>query len=179
MLVIVSDLHLTDGSTGLRIPSGAFRTFRERLADMAYDASKPDENIYKPIEVFDLVLLGDIFNLLRSTQWNNEAEGEKGFARRWSKTDDPALSQKIDNIVDGILQKNAQSLDVFQELADGTGISLPPSTKSGQVDRRVSRDPRSKSRVPVKVNIHYMCGNHDWYFHLKGPKYDSIRQKVV
>jgi hypothetical protein len=31
MLVIVSDLHLTDGTTGLRMPVGAFRTFRQRV----------------------------------------------------------------------------------------------------------------------------------------------------
>ena len=105
MLVIVSDLHLTDGTTGLRIPSGAFRVFRERLEDMAYDASKRDENTYKPIREFDLVLLGDIFDLLRSTQWNKEQQGQPGFARPWMDPNDPAVVQKIEDIVDGILQK--------------------------------------------------------------------------
>lgn len=179
MLVIVSDLHLTDGTTGLRIPSGAFRVFRERLEDMAYDASKQDGDTYKPIREFDLVLLGDIFDLLRSTQWTNQIKGQPGFARPWMDPNDPAIVRKINDIVDGILQKNDPSLDVFRELANGTAISLPPATKSGQVDRRVSRDHSSKSRVPIKVNIHYMCGNHDWYFHLPGSEYDQIREKVI
>ena len=56
MLVIVSDLHLTDGTTGMRIPPGAFRVFRERLEGMAYDASKREGDVYKPIREFDLVL---------------------------------------------------------------------------------------------------------------------------
>ena len=39
MLVIISDLHLTDGTSGETINAGAFRVFRERLSDLAYDAS--------------------------------------------------------------------------------------------------------------------------------------------
>ncbi|MFC1996743.1 hypothetical protein ACFLXI_03935 [Chloroflexota bacterium] len=179
MLVIISDLHLTDGTTGLRIPVGAFRVFRERLEDMAYDASKRADNTYKPIREFDLVLLGDIFDLLRSTQWNNEEKGQPGFARPWMDPYDPAVIKKVDDIVDGILQKNALSLEILRKLADGTAISLPPPTKGGQVDQRVSRDRRSKQRLPVKVNIHYMNGNHDWFFHLPGEPYDRIREKVI
>ncbi|HBX71171.1 MAG TPA: hypothetical protein DEH25_17800 [Chloroflexi bacterium] len=179
MLVIVSDLHLTDGTTGLRISSGAFRVFRERLADMAYDASKRDGDIYQPIEEFDLVLLGDIFDLLRSTHWNDEEKGQPGFARPWMDPNDPALIQKVEKIVDGILVQNAETLSVFRSLADGSAITLPPATKTNKVDSRVSRDPQSDKRLHVKVNIHYMNGNHDWYFHLPGPDYDRIRGKVI
>ena len=179
MLVIVSDLHLTDGTTGLRIPAGAFRLFRERLESMAYDASKRADDTYQPIREFDLVLLGDIFDLLRSTKWNNEQPGENGYARPWSNPDDPALARKVEQIVDGILEKNAESCEILHGLAGGTAISLPPATSKGEVDRRVSRDRRSGLRLPVKVNIHYMNGNHDWYFHLPGAKFDSIRQKVI
>jgi hypothetical protein len=51
MLVIASDLHLTDGtSSGETIRSSAFRIFRERLRDLAYDASWRADGKYKPIE---------------------------------------------------------------------------------------------------------------------------------
>ncbi|MEJ2708210.1 MAG: hypothetical protein P8074_11400 [Anaerolineales bacterium] len=179
MLVIVSDLHLTDGTTGLRIPVGAFRVFRERLESMAYDASKRDENTYKPIEAFDLVLLGDILDLLRSTRWNDENKGQAGYARPWSDHNSPAFVNKVEQIVEGIFQQNAKTFDILRSLADGTGISLPPATKTGGVDRRVSRDRRSASRLPVRVNIHYMNGNHDWIFHLPGANFDRIRRRVI
>ena len=179
MLVIVSDLHLTDGTTGLRISAGAFRVFRERLESMAYDASKRNSDTYVPIWEFDLVLLGDIFDLLRSTQWNNEVKGEDGYARPWSDPDDPALAHKVEQIVDGILQQNAESIAILHGLANGTEISLPPPTRNGEVDRRVSRDRRSRLRLPVKVNIHYMNGNHDWLFHPPGDNFDRIRKKVI
>ena len=69
MLVIVSDLHLTDGSSGETIQAGAFRGFRESLEEMARDASWRKDGTYLPVKTIDLVLLGDVFDLLRSTQW--------------------------------------------------------------------------------------------------------------
>ena len=65
MLVIISDLHLTDGSSGETIRAGAFRVFRESIRNMAYDASWRSDGTYKPIEEMHLVLLGDILDLIR------------------------------------------------------------------------------------------------------------------
>jgi len=36
MLVIISDLHLTDGTSGETIRAGAFRAFRESLRELAW-----------------------------------------------------------------------------------------------------------------------------------------------
>jgi UDP-2,3-diacylglucosamine pyrophosphatase LpxH len=146
---------------------------------MAFDASKRDEDTYQPVQEIDLLLLGDIFDLLRTTQWNQETAGEAGFARPWSDPDQPALATKVEHIVDSICLQNAESLALLRKFADGTGISLPPPTRHGRVDGRVSQDRRSKKRLPVRVNIHYMNGNHDWFFHLPGPNFDRIRQKVI
>ena len=82
MLVIISDLHLTDGTSGEIIDEKAFRIFRNRISDMAYDASwragidKSDKNAgtYQPIEKLDILLLGDILDMIRSEHWNNQPE---------------------------------------------------------------------------------------------------------
>ncbi len=29
------------------------------------------------------------------------------------------------------------------------------------------------------MNIHYLVGNHDWFYHLPGPVYDQLRQEIV
>jgi len=29
------------------------------------------------------------------------------------------------------------------------------------------------------MQLHYMVGNHDWYYHLPGPAFDVIRQEIV
>ena len=58
MLVIISDLHLTDGTSGETIKPGTFRAFRESLRELAYDASWRSDQKYVPIDGIDLVLLG-------------------------------------------------------------------------------------------------------------------------
>jgi UDP-2,3-diacylglucosamine pyrophosphatase LpxH len=179
MLVIVSDIHLTDGSTGLRMPAGALRVFRQRLEDMAYDASKRTDLTYRPLEAFDLLFLGDIFDLLRSTQWTQEEKGQPGYARPWSDPQSPALAAKVGSIADAALQKNAEAVELLRKMADGEAITLPPATADGKVDRRASHDPRSKFRLPVKVNLHYMLGNHDWLLHLPGSGIQPVRQKIT
>src|SRR5512139_1570169 len=179
MLAIVSDLHLSDGTTGMRTPAGAFELFRERLQDMAYDASQRGDGTYRPVELFDLLLLGDILEALSSTHWTDEEKGQPGYARPWCRPDDPAFVNKLDQITDGILRENAASLEILRRIASGEGITLPPATRSQKVDRRVSSDPRSGHRLPVKARIHYMIGNHDWYYHLPGAGFDQVRRKIV
>lgn len=178
MLVIISDLHLTDSTTGMRMPASAFRVFRERLEAMAYEASFRTGGVYKPIESIDLLLLGDIFDLIRTTRWSDEAKGQPGYTRPWEDPDDPAFVAKVEQITDGILQQNAETAEVFRSLADASGISLPPATSAGEVDRRVSRDHRSSSRLPVSVNTYYLLGNHDWIYHLGGDGFDRVRRRL-
>ncbi|MGE3777621.1 MAG: hypothetical protein AB7F89_10580, partial [Pirellulaceae bacterium] len=69
MLVIISDLHLTDGTSGDDSNPGAFEIFRERLQELAYRASWRVDGTYRPLDRIELVLLGDIFDLMRSQHW--------------------------------------------------------------------------------------------------------------
>ena len=39
-------------------------------------------------------------------------------------------------------------------------------------------DPDARE-IPVKVHLHYMIGNHDWYYHLPGTEFDNIRAEIV
>jgi hypothetical protein len=86
---------------------------------------------------------------------------------------------KVGRITDKVLQKNAEAMEILCGIARGEGISLPPATKDQQPDLRVSRDARAAERLPVKARIHYMIGNHDWYYHLPGPGMDRIRERLV
>ena len=55
---------------------------------------------------------------------------------------------------------------------------FPPAT-AAEKPAKVEWEPDAPGRVPVKVRLHYMVGNHDWFYHLPGPAYDAIRQSVV
>jgi UDP-2,3-diacylglucosamine pyrophosphatase LpxH len=178
MLVILSDLHLTDGTSGETIKEGAFRVFRSRLRELAYDASWRADGRYKPIELVDVLLLGDIFDVIRSTQWLTAPGGGLGYVRPWDDPYSPAFIDKVRSINQAILQHNAASLAVLKSLNNGRTITIPPATASGQA-ASVDWEPDSPERVPVQVRLHYMIGNHDWFYHLRGGDYDQIRQSVI
>jgi hypothetical protein len=57
MLVVISDLHLTDGTSGATISPGAFEIFAEQLQDLAESASKRVDGSYRPLDRIDVLLL--------------------------------------------------------------------------------------------------------------------------
>lgn len=172
MLVIISDLHLTDGTSGETIKAGAFRIFRERLSDLAYDASWRRDGTYRPIEQLDLLLLGDIFDAIRSTKWLN------GDVRPWSNPHRQPFIDKLTEITRAIAQNNDDSLAVLRGFSADRPVTIPPATQSGR-PRQVSHNQQAKSRQPVEVRIHYSIGNHDWFYHLSGQPHNEIRQIIA
>lgn len=173
MLVIISDLHLKDGTTGTSITADAFRVFAERLRSLAYRASWRQDGKYRPIESLDLLLLGDIFDHILSTRWLEQEAGQPGYARPWHDPSDPAFLAKIEAINRGTLQHNAEALQILKRISQGLVITLPPATEKGHPDHNAGE------RLPVPVRIHQMVGNHDWFLHLPGPAYDSMRQEII
>ncbi len=171
MLTIISDLHLTDGTSGETVDATAFRAFGDRLRDLAYDASKTLDG-YKPIESMDLVLLGDILDVIRSTTWL------KSSARPWDKdVHSKGFVEQVKSVTNRIIDKNKDSLGILKDLSKGKLVTLPPASKGKPKD--VHWEPDDAERQPVKVRIHYLVGNHDWFFHLPGPDYDSMRRTIV
>jgi hypothetical protein len=182
MLVIVSDLHLTDGTSGETIRAGAFRVFAQRLRDLAYDASwrAPDGEgraQYRPIEEMHVVLLGDILDVIRSTKWLKE-DGVPCSVRPWDDPQRPDFIQKVDSITSAILRHNRESLEVIRRLNDGKTMTVPPATPEGTV-QTVGWNPDAPGRLPVRVHLHYTVGNHDWMYHLPGKAYNEIRRAIV
>jgi len=189
MLVIASDIHLTDGTSGQTIRGRAFRVFRQRLRDLAYDASwrqlpvNNGEARYEPIKTFDIILLGDILDVIRSDKWLKN--GQKGV-RPWhihsGAATDKELAKKIGQITSEIIRNNKESLAILKGLSSGRKaadwITLPPATPDGKVDDKTGWRPDDPNRIRVKVNIHYMVGNHEWFFNLPGKLYNEIRSKI-
>ncbi len=172
MLVILSDTHLTDGSSGGTVHAGAFRLFAQELGDLAYDASKREDGRYEPIKELHLLLLGDILDVIRSTQWLDDP------VRPWDDPQSDAFTRKITAITQKILSNNRESLAILKNFKDGRTITIPPATPDG-TPAEVGWNPESEGRVPVDVHTYYMVGNHDWFYHLRGPAYDDLRREIV
>ena len=166
MLVIISDLHLTDGTSGSTISPGAFDLFAGELRDMAEAASWRVGGRYRPVERVDLLLLGDVLDVIRSTRW---AETK---VRPWDDAQNPELIEMVTDITREILRNNATSLATLKYLTDPTQFTVPPADNAG----RPAHDAKG---YPVPVAIHYLVGNHDWFFHLRGPAYNTLRNEVV
>jgi UDP-2,3-diacylglucosamine pyrophosphatase LpxH len=173
MLVAVSDLHLDDGTCGKSLPPDAFHIFRERLEQLAFSASRRTDGKYRPLESVDLLLLGDIFELINTTRWLNEKPGETGYVRPWTDPTQPELAGKIQDITQAILSHNAESMTVLRQMAIGEAISLPPANAQGEPIMETSE------RIPIPVHIYYMVGNHDWFYHLPGKAYNQSRQLII
>ena len=164
MLVIISDLHLTDGTSGSTISPGAFQLLGERLRDLAMGASQRRDGSYRPVDRVDLVLLGDVLDVIRSTRWLENP------VRPWDGADSPALAESTAQIIAGILRHNDAALGEFRRLAQ-QGVAIPPATRDGRM--------AEGEQLPVPVHIHYMVGNHDWFLHLPGEPYSRLRRQVA
>jgi UDP-2,3-diacylglucosamine pyrophosphatase LpxH len=173
MLVIISDLHLGDGTTANSIAPGAFRLFSNRLREAAYYASFRRDGTYRPIDSLDLVLMGDILDPLHSTLWLDTAPGALDYTRPWTDIRRPHFAPKLDEATQAIMAENKESLDILKRIANGETVILPPANARGQPD------PDSKERINLKVRSHYMVGNHDWYYHLEGGAFDEIQGKII
>ena len=173
MLIIISDLHLGDGTTADSILPSAFHLFANRLREMAYFASFRKDGKYRPIEEMDIVLLGDILDPIHSTSWLETKPGAVNFVRPWSESSNPYFAAKLAKTTQDIINVNRASLDILRRCASGESIILPPANQRGKPDMD------SKDRIVPKVRLHYTVGNHDWYYHLKGGAFDQIRRNII
>ncbi len=152
MLVIISDLHLTDGTSGSTISPWAFEIFVQELRDAAISASwRPDGN-YRPVDRIDLLLLGDTLDVIRSARWLDAA------VRPWDSTDRPEFVELVSIITGDILRHNESSLAAAKPF--NTGPVLPCRRPTRSAARKV------RPGIPVPVATHYLVGNHDWFYHL-------------
>ena len=101
MLVFISDLHFVDGTAGEHNLSP--RAFEYFFEDLAAIAAKPSNDI-KEIKI---VLLGDIFDLLRTENWFGYPADE----RPWG-TNEAAIEVHALTLFDAIISKYIIDLDL-------------------------------------------------------------------
>lgn len=157
MLVIISDIHLCDGSAfPVHIDPRAFRLLLSEIYELAQSSRRGARSWH-----VDLVLLGDIFDLLRTERWFVDRQGRDVplSLRPWG--DPTCLSaappsaetlRQARAITDEIIERNAEALAVLR--GEGEGCAPP----EGVTVRRI-----------------FIPGNHDrLYLHD-----DEIRQRVL
>lgn len=165
MLVVISDLHLTDGTATSTLHPGAMHLFIQQMRDLAERAGWRLNGRYQPIERLDLVLLGDTLDIINSRRWL-----ETGI-RPYGSNSSTEMVQVTADIVDEILRQNQPTLQLIRALVSDEIITVAPASQSGQ-------PMTMQSGIPVAVRTHYVVGNRDWMLRLKGNGYDLIRQRI-
>ena len=165
MLAIISDIHLTDGTSNATMAPGAFKLFAERLRDMAEAASWRLGDVYRPLESVNLVLLGDMLDLIRSAKWLNSES-----VRPWDDINSAEGVRLIEEVTTSVLERNADALNTLR-LISAEGLRIPAATSRGKPDR-------TRHEI-VPVRTHYMVGNHDWFYHLNLPELTPARRALV
>ena len=115
MLVLFSDIHLTDGSSGETINAEAFGQFADQVADLA------DRRGASQVR---LVLLGDGLDIIRSTRWS---EGSP-HCRPWSPMGDEQEAATL-GILRTILDQNSRALECLRRISERVAdrSRIPPS----------------------------------------------------
>jgi UDP-2,3-diacylglucosamine pyrophosphatase LpxH len=150
MLVFISDLHFVDGSAGEHnLPTKAFEYFFDDLVSIA----SKESNQIKEIKI---VLLGDVFDLLRTEEWFPVDENK----RPWGY-DEAEIEKHAQEILKKILTHKENS-QTFQTIKDGVKSLKDRCQKFAQC--RLESDPR----------LFYIPGNHDRLVN----KYSSLRVEV-
>jgi hypothetical protein len=167
MLVIVSDLHFTDGTCAETVSPDAVGLFAERLRGLVFNASRRSDGRYLPVESIDLVLLGDVLDVSLSKQWLATS------VRPWHDSQSPDFVRMVEAVTRSILERNEAAFSGFRAIAQGQAFRIPPADVDGHPAGDAVRD-----CLTVPVRIHYVCGNHDWYYHLAGAAYDRIRGTI-
>ena len=153
MLVFLSDVHLTDGSSGTQIAPRAFKKFCDLLVNIIGDPSQTK------IHQVEVVLLGDIFDVIRSDLWLRDANKIDHPIRPWSApTDKDSADWDLQMYVEEIVTKiinNPQNQEAIGYLQD--------------FEKLCAHD------LGVKLVVSYLIGNHDWLIN----RYPSTRQDIA
>jgi UDP-2,3-diacylglucosamine pyrophosphatase LpxH len=149
MLVILSDLHFTDETVSAdeNVPTRAFEYLADDLRGIIENS---DENGARrnAIEDVEVLLLGDVFDMLRSARW-------KGEVMPWSPPG-PELEERVGEIMDGVCEVNAGAFATLRGLKESLGLA-PEKVKlryvAGNHDRTVNLFASTRRRAVEALGL--------------------------
>ncbi|WP_147532792.1 metallophosphoesterase [Bacillus marasmi] len=154
MIVFISDLHLMDGTAGKHYLG--VETFRDIFKEIAIQAQDAGVGGSSNSKVLKIVLLGDIFDLVRTETWFIKKQDGKIVDtitvedRPWGNPSDKTEKLACE-IFDNIVKENSEIIDI---------ISCKNWKDLG---------------FPIKPEVVYIPGNHDRLCNL----YASLRDRVT
>jgi UDP-2,3-diacylglucosamine pyrophosphatase LpxH len=138
VVVFLSDLHLSDAAT----PAVPVARLLEVLSEVVRRDAAAGHRI-------DIVLLGDIFELLKSDAWLTTT------LRPWDRHDTPGLERCVTDVFEGVRRANAAFFDGLSGLVARTPkatLTYVPGNHDGVVTGRAGRGIREllRARLPLE-----------------------------
>jgi UDP-2,3-diacylglucosamine pyrophosphatase LpxH len=148
MIILISDLHLSDGTTAANISPEAFTLLQNEI-NSSFEENKAKE--------LHLVLLGDIFDLVRTDFWIKDVRPED---RPWNGT----FNQQTFMFENANDEENYRS--VLKRIFEN-------KNKSSEAFINMINELRNKYQD--KFRITYVTGNHDLAFNC----YDALKDDLI
>jgi hypothetical protein len=164
MLVLLSNLHLTDGSCGDHSASDRLTGALNELQYVLKHSQDKNNRLGSINRIssnesrkkIDVVLLGDTFDFTSSRKWHDHD------IRPWNDSQHSKVANIVEMIFEDVTQRYSHGFSILNRLLED-GIDVGTSQKSLR-------------RVPLQ--LHYMVGDTDRMLHHFGPAYDTIRARV-
>ncbi len=168
MLAIISDLHFCDGTaTEKNVNPGAFALALREIYALATEVVRKKD---RPVRI-DLVLLGDVFDLLRTERWFEDREGVAvplserpwgSVAALGSAPASPAVIARAGRILDEILVENAEALAMLRGETEGerapAGVEVRRLYLPGNHDRLYAHDAGLAARIRAALGAVELTG---------------------
>ncbi len=176
MLVICSDIHFSDGTLDpFNVPAYAFRIVLDHLKAIL---ERPGNRV-KDIEI---VLLGDIFDLLRTDQWKPD---DRRAPMPWTSPDEE-LERRVDGILARLLQKNDEALALMTQSGARLEKDVTLRYLPGNHDRALNRFRSTRERLVRALHLDHdpeapfdLCGSWPRYslFGEHGDRLDDFNRE--
>ena len=155
MLIFISDLHFVDGTAGEHnIPWLAFEYFFEDLVSIATRPTNKGK-----IQEIKIVLLGDIFDLLRTEAWVEPIPEDQ---RPWGSMD-----KEIEDNALAIINK------IVTHKNEDKGVD---NAKALELLRTRLQKLKEQCKLVYSPILEYIPGNHDRL--VNKPEYKRLRKRV-
>ena len=173
MLVIIGDLHLSDGTAGRHnVPATAFAGWYNEVLSLALQ--------YGAKEIC-LLYLGDIVDLLRSERWfDRPGEASDAFCVEHRPWGDPDINDHPDRLQPECLARAREILDAVEvECNDQLALLGGELDRLGEAFQsehavRLDRIREKLSRLNIPIHRLYLPGNHDRLYRLD----EEIRRRI-
>ncbi|APR86638.1 Hypothetical protein A7982_11987 [Minicystis rosea] len=185
MLVFISDLHFSDGTAiAGNVAPEAFELVLDEIHDLAEQIARARD---RPTEL-TLVLLGDIFDLLRTERWFEDRDGhavplaERPWATAAALAPDgqnPLALVRARAIVDEIVEKNAGALAALrgETVERPEGVNVRRVYVPGNHDRLYLHDEGIRARIQAALGAvdGAMLGEEGFTMHsIERPDYGLV-----